>query len=381
MFNKGKGLLGMSSRTKRKACRVSTNMDDAHDWEDTKYYVGEKLKIHTTRWQDPAVLEQWGMEEDFNTFATVTGLLTFAHNPQETYEEISREFLSTFRFEGPENYKHKNKSKAPAPTFVCKFSMRGERLVMSLDEFCNAIGVANTGSWEETKADTNPELVDFWHSVSINSLDRVNRGKFTHVQHPSLRYFALFLARGFLARDNTSACTGPMVYLLKCAKENTPCEYNLGVILARSLHNVVRRNATDFTPIYVGAIATLVFKYIKDERRYGDDMGTLVEKSKLLDFTLMTNMSMSVPCGGIHLYTYLGVNGQQVFIRLPRTNLFDRNTGKWIVAEEPPQEEAQAPPMYGYQPQGMPPYPGMGGYPYGYHPGSGSGGYGYPPGY
>ena len=110
-------------------------------------------------------------------------------------------------------------------------------------------------------------------------------------------------------------------------------------------------------------------------------MGTLVEKSKLLDFTLMTNMSMSVPCGGIHLYTYLGVNGQQVSIRLPCTNLFDRNTGKWIVAEEPPQEEAQAPPMYGYQPQGMPPYPGMGGYPYGYHPGSGSGGYGYPPGY
>ena len=113
-----------------------------------------------------------------------------------------------------------------------------------------------------------------------------------------------------------------MVYLLKCAKENTPCEYNLGEILARSLHNVVGRNATDFTPIYAGAIATLVFKYIKDERRYGDDMGTLVEKSKLLDFTLMTNMSMSVPCGGIHLYTYLGVNGQQVSIRLPRTNLF-----------------------------------------------------------
>ena len=47
-------------------------------------------------------------------------------------------------------YKHKDKSKAPSPTFVCKFSMKGERLVMSLDEFCNAIGVANTGSWAET---------------------------------------------------------------------------------------------------------------------------------------------------------------------------------------------------------------------------------------
>ena len=92
---------------------------------------------------------------------------------------------------------------------------------MSLDEFCNAIDVANTGSWEETSADSNPKLVNFWRSVSVNSLDRLNRGKFTHIQHPSLRYFALFLARGFLARDNTSACTGPIIYLLKCAKEKS----------------------------------------------------------------------------------------------------------------------------------------------------------------
>ena len=136
-------------------------------------------------------------------------------------------------FRSPETYKYKNKSKAPSPTFVCKFSMKGERLVMSLGEFCNAIGVANTGSWAETGANSNPEIVNFWRSVSINSLDRLNRGKFTHIQHPSLRYFALFLARGFLARDNTSACTRPIVYLLKCAKENKACEYNLGVILAR----------------------------------------------------------------------------------------------------------------------------------------------------
>ena len=69
------------------------------------------------------------MEEDFNSFATATGLLTFAQNPQETYEELSREFLSTFRFEGPGAYEHKNKSKAHSPTFVCKFSMKGERHV------------------------------------------------------------------------------------------------------------------------------------------------------------------------------------------------------------------------------------------------------------
>ena len=89
---------------------------------------------------------------------------------------------------------------------------------MSLEEFYNAIGVETTGSWDETGADSKPELVAFWHSITVSSHDRLNKGKFTHIQHPSLRYFALFLARGFLARDNNSACTGPIVYLLKCAK-------------------------------------------------------------------------------------------------------------------------------------------------------------------
>ena len=378
MFSKGKALAGMSSRPKRRACKVSLNYDDDHLWEDDAFFVGEKLKIHTTRWQDPYVLEQWGIKEDFDTFVTTTGLLRFSQNPQDTYEELSREFLSTFRFEGPEPQKHRKRSKAPPLTFVCKFTMRGERLVMSLGEFCNAIGVENSGSWSETRADTNHELVEFWHTISVNSHDRLNRGKFTHIQHPSLRYFALFLARGFLARDNNSACTGPMVYLLKCAKENTPCEYNLGVILARSLNTAVSRNITDQTPIYAGAIATMVYNYIKNERGYGDNMGTLVQESKLLDFALTTRMDISTLYWEHYLYNYLSTSGQRVSIRLPRTDLFDRSTGKWIVEEAPPQEEPQAPETQGYMPQAEPLYPSMQGYPYSYYPGSGSGYGNYP---
>ena len=88
MFNKGKALIGMSSRPRRRACKVSLNLDDQHLWEDSAYFVGEKLKIHTTRWQDPHVLEQWGIQEDFNIFAAATGLLRFTQNPQDTYEEL-----------------------------------------------------------------------------------------------------------------------------------------------------------------------------------------------------------------------------------------------------------------------------------------------------
>ena len=132
-------------------------------------------------------------------------MLGFAQNPQETYEELSPEFLSTFRFERLETCKNSKKSKAPSLTFVCKFTMRGENLIVSLDEFGNAIFVANTGSWDETGADSNVDLVNFCRSILVNYHDRLNRGKFTHIQHSRLRYFALFLARGFLARDNNSA--------------------------------------------------------------------------------------------------------------------------------------------------------------------------------
>ena len=59
-------------------------------------------------------------------------------------------------------------------------------------------------------------------------------------------------------------------------------------------------------------------------------MGTLVENSTLLDFALISNMGMSVPYGGIHLYTYLSANGQQVSIRLPCADIFDRSAGKYF---------------------------------------------------
>ena len=110
------------------------------------------------------------------------------------------------------------------------------------------------------------------------------------------------------------------------------------------------RNVIDETPIYAGAIPTLVYKYIKDERGYDDNMGTHVRESNLLDFVLTSRMDISTTYGDQYWYNYLSSNGERVTIRLPRTDLFDRNTGKWRVDEAPPQEEPQAPEMQGYQP-------------------------------
>jgi hypothetical protein len=78
--------------------------------------------------------------------------------------------------------------------------MKQNRYVRSLDEFCKAINVPNVGSWEEIPSDSDEELRAFWRSISVDVPNDIRRSKLSHIQHPGLRYFALFLVRGFLAR-------------------------------------------------------------------------------------------------------------------------------------------------------------------------------------
>jgi hypothetical protein len=84
---KGKGLLNnMSTRTRRDTSRVSTNLEEAHQWEDDALFAAESLRVHSTRWPDPEVIQAWGMHEDFQAFATTTGLLEFSRHLRKTYK-------------------------------------------------------------------------------------------------------------------------------------------------------------------------------------------------------------------------------------------------------------------------------------------------------
>ena len=76
--------------------------------------------------------------------------------------------------------------------------MRGKRLVMPLEEFCKAIKVPYEGSWDMIDADSDESLREFWRSISVDVPMDIMRGKFTHIQHPALRYFALFYVEDFL---------------------------------------------------------------------------------------------------------------------------------------------------------------------------------------
>jgi hypothetical protein len=121
---KGKGpFSSMATRTTRGTSRVSTNLEEAQQWEDDALYAAESLHVHSTRWPDPEVIQAWWMHEDFQAFATTTGFLEFSRHPQKSFLEISREFVATFRFEHIKSYKESKRGKEVAPTFTIKFNM------------------------------------------------------------------------------------------------------------------------------------------------------------------------------------------------------------------------------------------------------------------
>jgi hypothetical protein len=154
----------------------------------------------------------------------------FASHPQKIYAKISREFLATFRFV-PTKEKVSKRGKNTHNTFDVKFVMKQQRFVMSLEECCKALRVPNAGSWEEIPSDFDGSLQEFWRSISVDVPEDIHIGKLSHIHHPGLRYFVLFLVRGFLAMKNTTACTHPV----RCAKEGRYPDYDLGVILAKTL--------------------------------------------------------------------------------------------------------------------------------------------------
>jgi hypothetical protein len=132
---------------------------------------------------------------------------------------------------------------------------------------------------------------EFWRSICVDVPMDIHRSNLSHIQHPVLRYFALFLVRGFLESKNTTACTGPVIYLLRYAKNGTYLDFNLGVILARILSYVVAHNGSK--PLYAGAIATMVYEHIKEERRFRN-IGTEVLESNLLDSEMLLKMKILV---------------------------------------------------------------------------------------
>ena len=132
------------------------------------------------------------------------------------------------------------------------------------------------------------------------------------------------MTRRFLARDNLSACTRPIIYLLKCAAKNIKNDYNLGAMVARSLSLACAHNTT--SRLYCGGIATLVREYIKDTKLCKvEKLEDVARGSNMLTHKTLAHLDMlHYASTELFLYRFMLKRKSFVAIFLPRDYLFQK---------------------------------------------------------
>jgi hypothetical protein len=119
---------------------------------------------------------------------------------------------------------------------------------------------------------------------------------------------------------------------LRCAKDGTYPGYNLGVILARTLSYDVSHNES--TPIYDGAITTMVYEHIKEKRKFRN-IGTKVLESKNLDYNMLLKMDViRMWNNDFVMYKCMVRCGTFTCTVLLRLEYFNMLSNRWIIEEE-----------------------------------------------
>src|SRR3954464_1199164 len=130
-----------------------------------------------------------GIQEEFDALCANAGLTRLLTIPGAQYETLTAIFVNSFRF-------------YPDSDFVV-FQIYERLLTMPMSIFCEALGLPNIGEKKRKNSQTTAlnTLLDSFCNTEVRSS---NRQKISNILYPHLRYFAYYIARGVLARDNTS---------------------------------------------------------------------------------------------------------------------------------------------------------------------------------
>src|ERR1043165_208756 len=104
---------------------------------------------------------------------------------------------------------------------------------MPMSIFCEALGLPNIGKKKRKNAQTVAlnTLLDSFCNIEVR---RSNRQKISNILFPHPRYFVYYIARGVLARDNTSNTSSPDIAIMANALSGNH-EYHVGMLIARRL--------------------------------------------------------------------------------------------------------------------------------------------------
>src|SRR4051812_42719176 len=103
-----------------------------------------------------------------------------------------------------------------------------------------------------------------FNSLCSQETRDIQRSKISSILFPHLRYFAYFIARGVLARDNTSNSSAPDISILANALSGER-KYNVGALIARRLATNGYKG-----DLFGGVYATLILESLNGTPHPGD---------------------------------------------------------------------------------------------------------------
>src|ERR1041385_116852 len=195
-------------------------------------------------------MEDAGIREEFYALCAHAGLTRLVTSRVPQYKTRTAVFVNSFRFY-PDN-----------DTVV--FRLYERLLTMPMSTFCEALGLPGLVEKKKRKNVQTVALNNLLDSFYNTEVRPSNRQKISNVMFPHLRYFSYYIARGVLARDNTSSTSTPDTAIMENALSGKH-EYHVGSLIAKRL--ATNSNKGD---LFGGIYATLLLQFLQGEPRPDD---------------------------------------------------------------------------------------------------------------
>src|SRR3954466_4747195 len=188
-------------------------------------------------------MEDVGIQEEFYALCVNAGLTRLVTSRVPQYETLTAIFVNSFMFY-PDN-----------DTVV--FLLYEKLLTMPMSIFCEALGLPGLVEKKKRKNVQTIALNTLLDSFCNTEVRPSNHQKISNIMLPHLRYFAYYIARGVLARDNTSNTSTPDTAIMENALSGKH-EHHVGTLIARRL-------ATNSTKgdVFGGVYATLLLHSVQ----------------------------------------------------------------------------------------------------------------------
>src|SRR3954464_14526688 len=259
-------------------------------------------------------MEDARIREEFYALCANAGLTRLVTSRVHQYETLAAIFVNSFRFYSDDD------------TVV--YRIYEKLLTMPMSIFCEALGLPGLVEKKKRQNVQTVALNTLLDPFCNTEVRPSNRQKISNIMFPHLRYFSYYIARGVLARDNTSRTSTPDTAIMANAL-SWKHEYHVGSLIAKRL--ATNSNKGD---LFGGMYATLLLQFLQMEPRPDDTVFPFVS----LDLAAMKRHFFVTKASNRYAPDYILRFKDNVArtVRLPAPLVFDfsrKNGNRFSVAE------------------------------------------------